>query len=170
MANNFKDRLLTYANYLQKMIAEDYELRVMQRELYKFVQLGIDDYYSVEERKGIVESLVSIANSDKVNTQQRALILANAYKLDQINGLGLDVPLEHLEETLIIDEEPRPLPENMLKVMTPHDLAQYKDMQEKQRSDEDLLRLYNVSLGAYQFKPNPYYQMFKTYDSKIDGE
>ncbi len=170
MANNYKERLSTYVNCLQKMIAEDIELRVMQRELYKFIQFGIDDDYSVEERKGIVESLVSIANSDKVNTQQRALILANAYKLDQINGLGINVPLEHLEETLIIDEEPRPLPENMLKVMTPHDLEQYKDMQEKQRTDEDLLRLYNVSLGAYQFKQNPYYQMFKTNDSEIDGE
>jgi hypothetical protein len=152
------------------MIANDYELRVIQRELYKFIQFGIDDYYSVEERKGIVEALISIANSDKVNKQQRALILANAYKLNQINGLGIDVPLEHLEETLIIDEEPRPLPENMLKVMTLHDLEQYKDMQEKQRTDEDLLRLYNVSLGAYQFKPNSYYQMFKTNDSEIDGE
>ena len=170
MANNYKERLLTYANYLQKMIAEDYELRVIQRELYKFIQFGIDDDYSVEERKGIVESLVSIANSDKVNTQQRALILANAYKLDQINGLGINVPLEHLEETLIIDEEPRPLPENMLKVMTPHDLEQYKDMQEKQRSDEDLMRLYNVSLGVYQFKPNSYYQIFMNNDSEIDGE
>ena len=170
MANNYKERLLTYANYLQKMIAEDYELRVMQRELYKFVQLGIDDYYSVEERKGVVDALISVANSDKVNKQQRALILANAYKLDQINGLGINVPLEHLEETLVIDEIPRPLPENMLKVMTPHDLEQYKDMQEKQRTDEDLLRLYNVSLGAYQFKPNSYYQMFKTNDSENDGE
>ena len=34
MANNYKERLLTYANYLQKMIAKDYELRVIQRELY----------------------------------------------------------------------------------------------------------------------------------------
>ena len=170
MANNYKERLLTYVNYLQKMIANDYELRVIQRELYKFIQFGIDDYYSVEERKGIVEALISIANSDKVNKQQRALILANAYKLNQINGLGINVPLEHLEETLVIDEELRPLPENMLKVMTPHDLEQYKDMQEKQRTDEDLLRLYNVSLGAYQFKPNSYYQMFKTNDSEIDGE
>ena len=147
MANNFKERLSTYVNCLQKMLDAEFEYSAIQRELYKFIQFGIDDDYSVE-----------------------ALILANAYKLDQINGLGLDVPLEHLEETLIIDEEPRPLPENMLKVMTPHDLEQYKDMQEKQRTDEDLLRLFNISLGAYQFKPNPYYQMFKTYDSEIDGE
>ena len=90
MANNYKERLLTYVNYLQKMIAKDYELRVIQRELYKFIQFGIDDYYSVEERKGIVEALISIANSDKVNKQQRALILANAYKLNQINGLGVN--------------------------------------------------------------------------------
>lgn len=170
MANNYKERLSTYVNYLQKMLDAEFEYSAIQRELYKFIQFGIDDDYSVEERKGIVGSLVSIANSDKVNTLQRALILANAYKLDQTNGLGLDVPLEHLEETLIIDEEPRPLPENMLKVMTPHDLEQYKDMQEKQRTDEDLLRLFNISLGAYQFKPNPYYQMFKTNDSEIDGE
>ena len=117
MANNFKERLLTYANYLQKMIAEDYELRVMQRELYKFVQLGIDDYYSVEERREVVEALISIANGDKVNKQQRALILANAYKLDQINGLGLDVPVERLDETLYIDNEWRELPASLLKDM-----------------------------------------------------
>ena len=170
MANNFKERLSTYVNYLQKMIDAEFEYSAIQRELYKFIQFGIDDDYSVEERKGIVESLISIANSDKVNTQQRALILANAYKLDQINGLGIDVPLEHLEETLIIDEELRPLPENMLRIMEPRHIEQHKELQEKQRPDEDLLRLYNVSLGAYQFKPNSYYQMFKTNDSEIDGE
>ena len=100
MANNFKERLSTYVNCLQKMLDAEFEYSAIQRELYKFIQFGIDDDYSVEERKGIVESLVSISNSDKVNTQQRALILANAYKLDQINGLGLDVPLEHLEEAV----------------------------------------------------------------------
>jgi hypothetical protein len=152
------------------MIAKDYELRVIQRELYKFIQFGIDDYYSVEERKGIVEALISIANSDKVNKQQRALILANAYKLNQINGLGINVPLEHLEETLVINEEPRPLSEVLLRIMKPRHIEQAEKMQEKQRLDEDLLRLYNVSLGAYQFKPNSYYQMFKTNDSEIDGE
>ncbi len=170
MANNYKERLLTYANYLQKMIAEDYELRVIQRELYKFIQFGIDDYYSVEERKGIVEALISIANADKVNKQQRALILANAYKLNQINGLGINVPLEHLEETLVIDEELHPLPENMLRIMEPRHIEQHKALQEKQRPDEDLLRLFNISLGAYQFKQNPYYLMFRNYDSEIDGE
>lgn len=164
MANNYKERLLTYANYLQKMIAKDYELRVIQRELYKFIQFGIDDYYSVEERKGIVEALISIANSDKINKQQRALILANAYKLNQINGLGINVPLEHLEETLVIDEEPRPLPEYMLRILKPRHIEQAKEMQEKQRLDEDLLRLFNISLGAFQFKQNPYYLMFRTYD------
>ncbi|MBP3811008.1 MAG: hypothetical protein ILA15_09840 [Clostridiales bacterium] len=164
MANNYKERLLTYVNYLQKMIDRDYELRVIQRELYKFVQFGIDDYYSVEERKGIVEALISIANSDKVNKQQRALILANAYKLNQINGLGINVPLEHLEETLIIDEEPRPLSEVLLRIMKPRHIEQAKKMQEKQRPDEDLLRLFNISLGAFQFKQNPYYLMFRTYD------
>lgn len=164
MANYYKERLLTYVNYLQKMIAKDYELRVIQRELYKFVQFGIDDYYSVEERKGIVEALISIANSDKVNKQQRALILANAYKLNQINGLDINVPLEHLEETLVIDEEPRPLSEVLLRIMKPRHIEQAKKMQEKQRPDEDLLRLFNVSLGAFQFKQNPYYLMFRTYD------
>ena len=144
MANNYKERLLTYVNYLQKMIDRDYELRVIQRELYKFIQFGIDDYYSVEERKGIVEALISIANSDKVNKQQRALILANAYKLNQINGLGINVPLEHLEETLVIDEEPRPLSEVLLRIMKPRHIEQAKEMQKKQRSDEDLLRLFNV--------------------------
>ena len=165
MANNYKERLLTYVNYLQKMIDRDYELRVIQRELYKFIQFGIDDYYSVEERKGIVEALISIANSDKVNKQQRALILANAYKLNQINGLGINVPLEHLEEKLVIDEEPRPLSEVLLRIMKPRHIEQAKEMQEKQRPDEDLLRLFNISLGAFQFKQNPYYLMFRTYDS-----
>ena len=164
MANNYKERLLTYVNYLQKMIAKDYELRVIQRELYKFVQFGIDDYYSVEERKGIVETLISIANSDKVNKQQRALILANAYKLNQINGLGTNVPLEHLEETLVIDEEPRPLPEYMLRILKPRHIEQAKEMQENQRPDEDLLKLFNISLGTYKFKQNPYYLMFRNYD------
>ena len=164
MANNYKERLLTYVNYLQKMIDRDYELRVIQRELYKFVQFGIDDYYSVEERKGIVEALISIANSDKVNKRQRALILANAYKLNQINGLGINVPLEHLEETLVIDEEPRPLSEVLLRIMKPRHIEQAKKMQENQRPDEDLLRLFNVSLGAFQFKQNPYYLMFRNYD------
>ena len=79
MANNYKERLSTYVNYLQKMIDAEFEFSVIQRELYKFIQFGIDDDYSVEERKGIVESLISIANSDKVNKQQRALILANSY-------------------------------------------------------------------------------------------
>ena len=165
MANNYKERLLTFVNYLQKMIAKDYELRVIQRELYKYIQFGIDDYYSVEERKGIVEALISIANSDKVNKQQRALILANAYKLNQINGLGINVPLEHLEETLVIDEEPRPLPEYMLRILKPRQIEQAKEMQEKQRLDEDLLRLFNISLGFFQFKQNPYYLMFRNYDS-----
>ena len=165
MANNYKERLLTYVNYLQKMIAKDYELRVIQRELYKFIQFGIDDYYSVEERKGIVEALISIANSDKVNKQQRALILANVYKLNQINGLGINVPLEHLEETLVIDEEPRPLSEVLLRIMKPRHIEQAKKMQENQRPDEDLLRLINISLGVFQFKQNPYYLMFRTYDS-----
>ena len=165
MANNYKERLSTYVNCLQKMLDAEFEYSAIQRELYKFIQFGIDDDYSVEERKGIVESLVSIANSDKVNTQQRALILANAYKLDQINGLGLDVPLEHLEETLVIDEEPRPLSEVLLRIMKPRHIEQAKKMQENQRPDEDLLRLFNISLGVFQFKQNPYYLMFRTYDS-----
>ena len=170
MENNYEDRLSTYVNVLQQMIDKDYELMVIQRELYKFIQFGIDDYYSLDERRGIVESLISIANSEMVNKQQRALILANAYKLDQINELGLDVPVDHLEETLIIDEELRPLPENMLKIMTPRHIEQYKRDQENARPDEDLLRLYNVSISVGQFKPNPYYKEFRNYGPKIDEE
>ena len=165
MADNYKERLSTSVNCLQKMLDAEFEFSVIQRELYKFIQFGIDDYYSVEERKGIVEALISIANSDMVNKQQRALILANAYKLNQINGLGINVPLEHLEETLIIDEEPRPLPEYMLRILKPRHIEQAKEMQEKQRPDEDLLRLFNISLGVFQFKQNPYYLMFRNYDS-----
>ena len=161
MANNYEERLSTYVHFLQKMIDQDYELMVIQRELYKFIQFGIDEYYSIDERKGIVEALILIANSDKVNKQQRALILANAYKLDQINELGLDIPVEHLDEVLIIGEELRPLPENVLKVMTPRHIEQYKKLKENTRPDEDLLRLYNVSISAGQFKPNPYYKGFR---------
>ena len=152
------------------MIDSDDPLVVIQRKLYKFVQFGIDDYYSFDERRGVALALISIANSDKVNKQQRALILANAYKLDQINELGLDVPAEHLEETLIIDKELRPLPENILKIMLPRHIEQYKQDQENARPDEELLRLYNVSISVGQFKPNPYYKGFRDYGPKIDEE
>ena len=170
MANNYEERLTTHVNSLQTMIDQDYELMVIQRKLYKFIQFGIDDYYSIDERRGIALALISIANSEKVNKKQRALILANAYKLDQINELGLDVPVEHLEETLIIDKELRPLPENMLKIMMPRHIEQYKQDQEKARPDEDLLRLYNVSISAGQFRPNPYYKGFRDYGTEIDEE
>ena len=92
-------------------------------------------------------------------------MLANVYKLNQINGLGINVPLEHLEETLVIDEEPRPLSEVLLRIMKPRHIEQAKKMRENQRPDEDLLRLFNISLGVFQFKQNPYYLMFRTYDS-----
>ena len=170
MANNFKERLLTYANYLQKMIAEDYELRVIQRELYKFVQLGIDDYYSVEERIGVTETLISIANGDKVNKQQRALILANVYKLDQINGLGLDVPVERLDETLYIDNEWRELPASLLKDMPEEEKHKTELYKANAKLDEGILNKYNIGIAVWRFNKNPYYLMFRNYDSKIYGE
>ena len=170
MANNFKERLLTYANYLQKMIAEDYELRVMQRELYKFVQLGIDDYYSIEERIGVTETLISIANGDKVNKQQRALILANAYKLDQINGLGLDVPVDRLDETLYIDNEWRELPASLLKDMPEEKKHKTELYKANAKLDEGILDKYNIGIAVWRFNKNPYYLMFRNYDSEIDGE
>ena len=170
MANNFKERLLTYANYLQKMIAEDYELRVIQRELYKFVQLGIDDYYSVEERIGVTETLISIANGDKVNEQQRALILANVYKLDQINGLGLDVPVERLDETLYIDNEWRELPASLLKDMPEEEKHKTELYKANAKLDEGILNKYNIGIAVWRFNKNPYYLMFRNYDSKIYGE
>lgn len=168
MANNFKERLLTYANYLQKMIAEDYELRVMQRELYKFVQLGIDDYYSVEERREVVEALISIANADKVNKQQRALILANAYKLDQINGLGLDVPVERLDETLYIDNEWRELPASLLKDMPEEEKHKTELYKASAKLDEGILDKYNIGIAVWRFHKNPYYEGFRDCMPGID--
>ena len=152
------------------MIAEDYELRVIQRELYKFVQLGIDDYYSVEERIGVTETLISIANGDKVNKQQRALILANAYKLDQINALGLDVPVERLDETLYIDNEWRELPASLLKDMPEEEKHKTELYKANAKLDEGILDKYNIGIAVWRFNKNPYYEMFRHYGPEIDGE
>ena len=168
MANNYKERLLTYANYLQKMIAKDYELRVIQRELHKFVQLGIDDYYSVEERREVVEALISIANADKVNKQQRALILANAYKLDQINELGLDVPVDHLVEMLYIDNEWRELPDSLLKILPEREKAIFDADAKNSKLDEGILEKYNIGIAVWRFHKNPYYEGFRDCSTGID--
>lgn len=170
MTNIFKERLSTYVNYLQKMIDAEFEFSVIQRELYKFIQLGIDDYYSVEERKGVVDALISVANSDKVNKQQRALILANAYKLDQINGLGLDVPVERLDETLYIDNEWRELPASLLKDMPEEEKHKTELYKANAKLDEGILNKYNIGIAVWRFNKNPYYEMFRHYGPEIDGE
>ena len=170
MANNYKERLLTHNNILRKMIEQNTELIVIQRELSKFVQFGTDDYYSIEERIGVTETLRSIANGDKVNKQQRALILANAYKLDQINGLGLDVPVERLDETLYIDNEWRELPASLLKDMPEEEKHKTELYKANAKRDEGILNKYNIGIAVWRFNKNPYYEMFRHYGPEIDGE
>ena len=170
MANNYKERLLTHNNILRKMIEQNTELMVIQRELSKFVQFGTDDYYSIEERIGVTETLRSIANGDKVNKQQRALILANAYKLDQINGLGLDVPVERLDETLYIDNEWRELPASLLKDMPEEEKHKTELYKANAKLDEGILDKYNIGIAVWRFNKNPYYEMFRHYGPEIDGE
>ena len=168
MTNNYKERLLTHNIILRKMIEQNTELMVIQRELSKFVQLGIDDYYSVEERREVVEALISIANADKVNKQQRVLILANAFKLDQINDLGLDVPVDHLVETLYIDNEWRELPASLLKDMSEEEKHKTELYKASAKLDEGILEKYNIGIAVWRFHKNQYYEGFRDYSTGID--
>ena len=67
------------------------------------------------------------------------MILANAYKLDQINELGLDVPVDHLVETLYIDNEWRELPDSLLKILPEREKAIFDADAKNSKLDEGIL-------------------------------
>jgi len=156
MENNYMLRVETYFNVLTGMVNSKYDYKVFGRELDKIMQLGLDKFYTDEQRAELVKKMISFSNESFItDIKYKALILAYAYKINQINECGLTVPACFLEETLVLDTEFRDFPESLWKDMSDEQKSKIITYKENAKIDEDLLRIYNISLAAWRFRFYP---------------
>ena len=112
--NNFNERLETYLNFIKKIRGNDH-LGVIIRELKKFYQLGIDDFYPEDQRKTVIKELINEGESRKDN-EEKAVFFLFAYKINKANNFDVEVPVLYLDETLIVNDYPNKMPESVLKI------------------------------------------------------
>ena len=110
--NIFDQRLETYSNFMRKKKGNE-NLQVIIRELKKFFQLGIDDYYSEEQRKKVIEYLIK-EGKDRKDSEEKAVFLLFAYKINKVNKFDIEVPIIYLDETLIVSTYPRKVPDEIV--------------------------------------------------------
>ncbi len=148
----FEKRLITYFNFLYKKEGRG-NLTIIVRELDKIFQLGIDEFYSQEERKRVPEELISISQECK-DTAEKACYLVFAYKLNEINNYGLNIEPIYLDNTLIIDQVFEPIPNKMLDIMSEKHRQQAIDNERKMTPEKEILNKFNIQLYPCHFKWN----------------
>jgi len=157
--NNFNDRLETYLNFLKKRRGNEH-LKVIIRELRKFFQLGIDDYYSEDQRKTVILELIKEGESRKDN-EEKAVFFLFAYKINKANNFDVEVPVIYLDETLIVNDYPNKMPEDALKIFRDKDKELYAKMYKEALPDKEALDVFNIQIIPGYFKWNEYYACFR---------
>ena len=160
--NNFEQRLETYSNFISKRRGDE-KLGVIIRELRKFYQLGIDDFYPEDQRKTVIECLIKEGESRKDN-EEKAVFFLFAYKLNKANNFDMEVPTLYLDETLIVDDYPKAMPESLLNHFREKDREYAIKSYKESLPDKESLEIFNIQIIPGYFKWNPYYAMFREYD------
>ncbi len=157
--NNFNERLETYLNFIKKIRGNDH-LGVIIRELKKFYQLGIDDFYPEDQRKTVFKELINEGESRKDN-EEKAVFFLFAYKINKANNFDEEVPVLYLDETLIVNDYPNKMPEEALKIFRDKDKELCARMYKEALPDEEALEKFNIQIIPGYFVWNEYYAMFR---------
>ncbi len=137
--NNFNERLETYLNFIRKRRGNEH-LEIIIRELKKFYQLGIDDFYPESQRKTVIKELIKEGES-RSDQEERAVFFLFAYKLNKANRFDLEVPILYLDETLIVNDYPQKMPESVLKTFRDKDREYYAKMYKEYLPDKEALEV-----------------------------
>lgn len=150
--NNFNERLETYSNFIKKRQGNE-NLDIIIRELKKFYQLGIDDFYSEAQRRSVIQELIKEGKSRKDN-EEKAIFFLFAYKLNKANNFDINIPIIYLNETLIVNDYPKKMPENVLRIFRDKDKELCSKMYEEALPDKEALDIFNVQIIPGYFKWN----------------
>ena len=150
--NNFNERLETYSNFIKKRRGNE-NLSAIIRELKKFYQLGIDDFYSEAQRRSVIQELIQEGKSRNDN-EEKAVFFLFAYKLNKANNFNVDIPVIYLDETLIVNDYPNKMPEEALKVFRDKDKELCARMYEEALPDKEALDVFNIQIIPGYFKWN----------------
>ncbi len=142
--NNFNERLETYLNFIKKKRGNEH-LGIIIRELKKFYQFGIDDFYPEDQRKTVIKELIKEGESRK-DQEERAVFFLFAYKLNKANNFDIEVPNLYLDETLIVNDYPNKLSEETLKIFRERDREYYYKMYEESLPDKESLEIFNIQI------------------------
>ncbi len=157
--NNFNERLETCLNFIKKRRDNEHPKEII-RELRKFFQLGIDDFYSEDQRKTVIQELIKEGESRKDN-EEKAVFFLFAYKLNKANNFDVEVPVLYLDETLIINDYPNKMPEEALKIFRDKDKELCARRYKEALPDEEALEIFNVQIIPGYFVWNEYYACFR---------
>ncbi len=157
--NNFNERLETYLNFIKKIRGNEH-LQGIIRELRKFFQLGIDDFYSEDQRKTVIQEIIKEGESRKDN-EEKAVFFLFAYKLNKANNFDVEVPVFYLDETLIVNNYPNKMPEEALKIFRDKDKELCARMYKEALPDEEALEIFNIQIIPGYFVWNEYYACFR---------
>ncbi len=150
--NNFNERLETYSNFIEKRRGNE-NLGIIIRELKKFYQLGIDDFYSESQRKTVIKELIKEGKSRK-DKEEKAIFFLFTYKLNKANNFDIEVPVIYLDEVLIVNDYPNNMPENVLKNFRDKDKELYAKMYKEAMPDEEALDIFNIQIIPGYFEWN----------------
>ena len=150
--NNFNERFETYSNFIKERRGNE-NLKAIIRELKKFYQLGIDDFYSEAQRRSVIQELIKEGKS-RNNDEEKAVFFLFAYKLNKANNFDIDIPIIYLNETLIVNDYPNKMPENVLKNFRDKDKELYSKMYEEALPDKEALDIFNVQIIPGYFEWN----------------
>ena len=150
--NNFNERLETYSNFIKKRRGNE-NLKVIIRELKKFYQLGIDNFYSDAQRRTVIQELIREGKS-RNDDEEKAVFFLFAYKLNKANNFDMDIPVVYLNETLIVDDYPNKMPESVLKIFRDKDKELCAKMYKEALPDKEALDIFNIQIIPGYFKWN----------------
>ena len=151
--NNFDLRLQTYSNFIKKRRGNE-SLDIIIRELKKFYQLGIDDFYPEEQRKEVINELIREGET-RTDAEERAVFFLFAYKINKANNFDIEVPIVYLDETLIVSDLPNKMPESVLETFREKDKIYYREFYQASLPDQESLELYNIQIIPGYFSWNP---------------
>lgn len=160
--NNFEKRLYTYFAFLDKRIGLEH-LEIIIRELGKVFQLGIDDFYSEEQRKTVIEKLIEYGNMRKCK-EEKACYFLFAFQLNKINEFEINVPVIFLDKTLIVDKVCEKTPESILNIMSERHREQALEAEKEMQPDKEILERFNVQIWTNRFKWNKISETLRNFE------
>lgn len=145
---NCNDRTDAYFRNMQKY-ENDIDIRV--RFLDKIFKAAIDHDYSLEEKVNVLKKLLSITNEEK-DQNYKVLNLCYCYKLNNILGANLNVPIIKLENTLKADIcFDRKLPNEVINILNEKKNKLTFKFAESKEPDVECLKLFNIEIPKDHF-------------------